>query len=84
MTGGTGDRGRGTTGRARTAMRILAAVVAVVGAAAAGVRMMALFIRPVVMIRAAAILVVPGGHALGSRHGGHALDRQGQGKQRDS
>ena len=38
----------------------------------------------VVVVRAAAILVVPDSHALGSRHRGHALDRQGQGKQRDS
>ena len=48
---------------------------------------MVLIIRAVlgvVVIRAASILVVPDGHALRSRHGGHALDREGQGKQRDS
>jgi hypothetical protein len=38
----------------------------------------------VVVIRAASILVVPDGHALSGRHSGHALDREGQGKQRDS
>ena len=48
---------------------------------------MVLIIRAVlgvVVIRAASILVVPDGHALGSRHRRHALDREGQGKQRDS
>ena len=48
---------------------------------------MALIIRAVlgvVVIRAAPVLVVPDGHALRGRHGGHALDRKGQGKQRDS
>jgi hypothetical protein len=36
------------------------------------------------VLRAATILVVPDGHALGSRHSGHTLDREGQGQQRDS
>jgi hypothetical protein len=50
-------------------------------------RSMALIIRAVpgvVVIRAASILVVADGHALGSRHSGHALNREGQGQQRDS
>ena len=48
---------------------------------------MVLIIRAVpsvVVIRAASVLVVPDGHTLGSRHSRHALDREGQGKQRDS
>jgi hypothetical protein len=68
-------------------MRILA-VVAVLDAAAIGVRMgsMVLVIRAVpgvVMVRAASILMVADGHALRGRHRSYALDREGQGKQRD-
>ena len=37
-----------------------------------------------IVIRTAAILVVPDRHALCSRHRRHALNREGQGKQRDS
>src|SRR5688572_21840647 len=72
-------------------MRILALLVTVLGAAVVRVRVrmgsMVLIISAmlsVVVIGAATILVVPEGHALGSRHGRNALDREGQGEQRDS
>lgn len=69
-------------------MRTLTALVAVSDATAVVGMGSMILINPtllgMVVIRAAATLVVSGSHALGSGHGSHALDREGQGEQRDS
>ena len=78
--GGAGDRSRCATGRARAAVRILAAVIALFGFGIGGMRMggVIVSVRAVLpVLAAAAILVVPVRHALARCDSGHALRGDG-------